>query len=117
MLEARTFRYPEDVFGPPRRGEQPLAEDDLDPRPDAGNRARGVLYLALGHVTLLALSAVAGIDGLVFVLGFAQLAYALPLMIGLGRRGRHDTVAGVALGAGITFLLNAAWLLLAYGRL
>ena len=107
-LEMRTFRYPEDVFGPPLEGEAPLASRDLEVRPNRGSRARGILYLALGHIALVIFWRNPDIGMAALFIGITQLIYAVPMMIFCGVRGQYDTVSGIALGAGITFMLNAA---------
>ncbi len=107
-LEARTFRYPEDVFGPSLPGEAPIARSDLRSRPRSkGHRGKGIGLLMLGHLILLA-AGTALRDPVIFFIGVTQLIYAIPMMIIYGSLGENRTVSGLALGAGITFLLNAA---------
>lgn len=107
-LETRTFQYPEDVFGPPSDGESPRRTRDrrlAERGREAGSRGAGVLYLFLGHVALVVLSPLVG-PAVLFV-GVVQMLYAVPMMIIFAVRGQGATVSGIALMAGVTFLLNA----------
>ncbi len=112
-LEERVMRYPEDVFGPPddapAMGEAPIADPTRRPnypREEVGSQARGFGYLVIGHVVLALLGG--ALQGAIFFIGVVQMIYAVPMMIILAVQGQSATVSGVALGAGITFLLNAA---------
>jgi hypothetical protein len=53
---------------------------------------------------------------LILLIGISQLAYMLPAIFIARRRGRYDLVQGLAIGAAVTFLLNAGcWGLVTFG--
>lgn len=110
-LESRTMSYPEDVFGPPEMGEAPTprrSDAHRYPREKSGNTGLGILYVIIGHVLLAMLSSTQALEGAWIVIGVAQMLYVVPMMIFFAVAGKGATVTGVALAAGITFLLNAA---------
>ncbi|GIQ68960.1 hypothetical protein DUZ99_16290 [Xylanibacillus composti] len=69
----------------------------------------GILLLALLHVALFILTQWwnSGFLALVFI-GVVQWLYVLPTVYILRRKGRTGLMQGVLIGAGLSFLLNAA---------
>lgn len=75
------------------------------PSADRGSIWKGIGLLALLHLIQIPLYPL--ILPLIFI-GVSQLAYLVPAVIIQGKKGRVDTVKGLWIGAGITFLVNAA---------
>jgi len=74
-------------------------------------RIAGALLLLALHVVLLPLGATyfgTKPEAGVYLIGIAQLAYALPASILLMKLGRVEMAKGMALAAIVTFMLNAA---------
>lgn len=71
-------------------------------KPDSVRHGLGMLVLL--HMFQLPLAAFSAW----IVIGLSQLIYVLPFTIYLWRDGRKQSVKGMLIGAGITFLLNTA---------
>lgn len=69
----------------------------------------GILLLVLLHAGFIFLMQLwpSGLLALVFI-GIVQWLYVLPTVIILKRNGRTGLMQGVLIGAGLSFLLNAA---------
>jgi hypothetical protein len=63
----------------------------------------GVLRLLLLHLWQIPLSLVAG----PVWIGISQLAYVIPQALSYRKQGRSESLKGLWIGAGVTFLLNA----------
>jgi hypothetical protein len=64
----------------------------------------GVLRLLLLHLIQIPLAVVAG----PLWIGISQLFYVIPQHFAFKKQGRNACIRGLWLGAGVTFLLNAA---------
>lgn len=78
--------------------------EGIEAPPDRGSVWKGLGLLALLH--LIQIPLIPLFFSWLFV-GISQLAYVIPAVIILGRKGRRDTQKGIWIGAGITALVNA----------
>ena len=64
---------------------------------------RGVLRLLLLHLWQIPLTVVGG----PLWIGLSQLAYVIPQSLSYRKQGKSESLKGLWIGAGVTFLLNA----------
>ena len=98
--------------------EGPSADDVvIEPARGAerGSVGAGFALLLLLHLLQVPMNAL--VNGAWIVLGVTQLLYGVPALVVAASRGQTDTAKGIALGALLTFLLNAACFGIVCGRL
>ena len=91
----------------PDKSEPPKKEFLEDISSDRGSVASGLGQTLLLHLLQIPMAAVTGFFSLFFI-GLSQLIYMIPAIIYFRKQRETETAQGLIIGAGITFLLNAA---------
>ncbi|MDF1702213.1 MAG: hypothetical protein P1V36_13740 [Planctomycetota bacterium] len=82
-------------------------DEYLEHDPRKGSIKKGILVLCCAHV-LQVFALFGNGSEMLMMAGFTQFLYVIPLMIGFALKGQSATVGGIAIGAGLSMVINVA---------